>query len=101
MERTYDDKVPKDQVLSQDPASGTAYKGDTVTLSVSDGPQPIEVPGVIGKNVDDATAILEAAGFTVKVEKERIHFGSNLVSRQSPGSGDEAPPGSTIVLRIV
>jgi len=101
VERTYDDKVPKDQVLSQDPASGTAYKGDTVTLSVSDGPQPIEVPGVIGKNVDDATAILEAAGFTVKVEKERIHFGSNLVSRQSPGSGDEAPPGSTIVLRIV
>lgn len=101
VERTYDDEVPKDEVLSQDPASGTAYKGDTVTLTVSDGPQPVEVPGVVGKNVDDAKALLEAAGFKVKVEKERIHFGSNLVSRQSPGGGEEAAPGSTIVLRIV
>ncbi|WP_243843117.1 MULTISPECIES: Stk1 family PASTA domain-containing Ser/Thr kinase [unclassified Mumia] len=101
VERVHDDEVRKDEVMAQDPADGTAYKGDTVTLTVSDGPQPIEVPGVIGKNVDDATAILEAAGFKVKVEKERIHFGSNLVSRQSPGGGDEAPPGSTIVLRIV
>ncbi|WP_370619186.1 Stk1 family PASTA domain-containing Ser/Thr kinase [Mumia sp. Pv 4-285] len=101
VERVYDDKVPRDQIMAQDPASGTAYKGDTVTLTVSDGREPIEVPGVIGKNVDDARAILEAAGFKVEVEKERIHFGSNLVSRQSPGGGDEAPPGSTILLRIV
>ncbi|MGH1562662.1 Stk1 family PASTA domain-containing Ser/Thr kinase [Mumia sp. DW29H23] len=101
VDRVYDAEVPKDQVMAQDPSSGTAYKGDTVKLTVSDGPEPIEVPGVIGKNVDDARAILEAAGFKVKVEKERIHFGSNLVSRQSPGGGDEAPPGSTILLRIV
>ncbi|MFC6149180.1 MULTISPECIES: Stk1 family PASTA domain-containing Ser/Thr kinase [Mumia] len=101
VDRVYDDEVPKDQVMAQDPASGTAYKGDTITLTVSDGREPIEVPGVVGKNVDDARAILEAAGFKVKVEKERIHFGSNLVSRQSPGGGDEAPPGTTILLRIV
>ncbi|WP_308289393.1 MULTISPECIES: Stk1 family PASTA domain-containing Ser/Thr kinase [unclassified Mumia] len=99
--RVNDDEVPKDEVMSQDPSGGTAYKGDTVTLTVSDGREPIEVPGVVGKNVDDARAILEAAGFVVEVEKERIHFGSNLVSRQSPGGGDEAPPGSTIILRIV
>jgi serine/threonine-protein kinase len=101
VERVHDDSVPADEVMKQEPPSGTAYEGDTITLTVSDGPEPIEVPGVIGKDVDEARAILEAAGFKVEVEKEAIHFGSNLVSRQSPGGGDEAQPGDTILLHIV
>ncbi|KHL09089.1 serine/threonine-protein kinase [Mumia flava] len=97
----YSEDVEAGDVISQDPPAGRVFEGDTITLTVSDGPEPIEVPGVVGRNVDDARQILEDAGFEVEVEKERIHFGSNLVSRQSPGGGDLAQPGDTILLRIV
>ena len=63
----YSDSVPEGIVISQDPKAGTLFKGDTVTLLVSLGPQLVEVPNVVASGVDDATATLQAAGFAVEV----------------------------------
>lgn len=75
-----------------------AAEGDTVTLTVSKGPQMIDVPDVTGKDVDDARGELEDAGFEVKVDRPFLSF-SDTIESQSVDGGDQAPEGSTITIR--
>jgi serine/threonine-protein kinase len=92
--------VPKGSVISQSPATGTLFQGGLVTLVVSKGPQMVPVPNVISMQEQPATAILEALGFTVKVERALGgYFGT--VRLQSVDAGAEAPKGSTITLTVV
>jgi len=85
-------------IISQTPAAGSAYRpGQTVTVQVSNGPALVNVPYVIGLNVNQATAELEAAGFQVLVDRYGLG-GGNRVIDYSPV--DQAPPGSTIVLDV-
>lgn len=89
----------KGDIARQSPAEGTeAAEGDTVTLTVSDGPRMIEVPDVTGKDVDDARDELEAAGFEVKVDRGFLSF-SDKIAGQSVHGGDTAPEGSTITIK--
>ncbi len=93
------DTVPKGAVISQSPRDGTAFRGDTVTLVVSKGPVLVAVPNVVGQQLQQARAALQAAGFKVKVEKA---FGGffGTVRFQDPAGGD-APKGSTVTVTIV
>jgi len=85
-------------IITQTPAAGSAYRpGQTVTVQVSNGPALVNVPYVIGLNVNQATAELEAAGFQVLVDRYGLG-GGNRVIDYSPV--DQAPPGSTIVLDV-
>ncbi|MBT2366527.1 Stk1 family PASTA domain-containing Ser/Thr kinase [Streptomyces sp. ISL-10] len=87
-------------VARQSAPEGTKLAaGDTVTLTVSKGPRMVEVPDVVGDNVDDATAELQAAGFAVDVEKSFPFLGETVES-QSVAGGDEAAEGSTITIKI-
>ncbi|MFJ7627343.1 Stk1 family PASTA domain-containing Ser/Thr kinase [Streptomyces sp. NPDC097595] len=92
---------PEDEgdVAAQSPEEGDeAAEGDTVTLTVSAGPRMIDVPDVVGKDVDDAEDELKAAGFEVKVDRGFLSF-SDKVSSQSVDGGDRAPEGSTITIK--
>ncbi|MEU2026029.1 Stk1 family PASTA domain-containing Ser/Thr kinase [Streptomyces sp. NPDC016469] len=92
---------PEDEgdVTVQSPEEGAeAAEGDTVTLTVSDGPRMVDVPDVVGKDVDDATDELEAAGFEVNVDHGFLSF-SDKVASQSVDGGDRAPEGSTITIK--
>lgn len=75
-----------------------AAEGDTITLTVSKGPQLIDVPDVTGKDVDDARGELEDAGFEVKVDRPFLSF-SDTIASQSVDGGDQAPEGSTITIK--
>ncbi|QNP62879.1 Stk1 family PASTA domain-containing Ser/Thr kinase [Streptomyces genisteinicus] len=87
-------------VARQSAAEGTRLAGgDTITLTLSKGPRMVPVPDVTGDTVDDATAALEAAGFTVKAEK-KFPFLGDTVESQSVEGGGRAPEGSEIVIRI-
>ena len=62
----FSDTVPKDKVISTAPGAGaSAAKGGKVTVTVSKGPDVLNVPDVTGKNVQDATTILQQAGLQV------------------------------------
>ncbi|WP_405901533.1 Stk1 family PASTA domain-containing Ser/Thr kinase [Streptomyces sp. NBC_00727] len=92
---------PEDEgdIARQSPADGTeAAEGDTVRLTVSDGPRMVDVPDVVGMNADDAQAELEGAGFEVDVE-HGFPYLSDKVSSQSVDGGDQAPEGSTITIK--
>lgn len=99
--RQHSDTVDQGEVVTQTPDSGTGAKGDTVTLVVSQGPVLVTVPRITGMGLADARAALEAAGFSVRVTHASIYLGLQYVASSSPGSGDRAPKGSTIVVRVV
>ncbi|MCX4449607.1 Stk1 family PASTA domain-containing Ser/Thr kinase [Streptomyces sp. NPDC087866] len=89
----------KGDIARQSPADGTkAAEGDTVVVTVSDGPRMVDVPDVVGMNADDAQAELEGAGFEVDVE-HGFPYLSDKVSSQSVDGGDQAPEGSTITIK--
>ncbi|MGW6908493.1 Stk1 family PASTA domain-containing Ser/Thr kinase [Streptomyces sp. NPDC054940] len=89
------------QVAQQSPADGgQAAEGDTVTLTLSKGPEMIEVPDVVGDSVDDAKAELEAAGFQVDEDRGLLGLFGDTVKKQSVDGGETAPKGSTITITI-
>ncbi|MET9917964.1 Stk1 family PASTA domain-containing Ser/Thr kinase [Streptomyces sp. NPDC006435] len=86
-------------IARQSPGQGSeAAEGDTIKLTVSKGPRMIDVPDVTGKDVDEATAELEDAGFEVKVDRPFLSF-SDTIASQSVDGGDQAPEGSTITIK--
>ncbi|WP_426560798.1 Stk1 family PASTA domain-containing Ser/Thr kinase [Angustibacter sp. McL0619] len=98
--QAFDDTVAKGLVISQKPGAGTAYKGQQVTLVVSKGPQLVDVPRVVGRQLEDAARELQKAGFQVEVHKILGGF-FGTVRSQNPGAGQQAPKGSTIRLTVV
>jgi serine/threonine-protein kinase len=62
----YSDTVPQGIVIDSNPNAGVSIQqGQPVTLFVSRGPAPIDVPDVTGRSVADATSVLEANGLQV------------------------------------
>lgn len=97
----FSDTVPKGSVIKTTPAPGsTAYKGDSVQLVISKGPEMVTVPRVIDMKSGPAKAKLEADGFTVKFDR---FFGGlfDTVRDQSLRPGSSVKKGSTITLSIV
>ncbi|MEU0471821.1 Stk1 family PASTA domain-containing Ser/Thr kinase [Streptomyces olivaceus] len=89
------------QVARQSPEPGSeAAEGDTVTLTVSKGPEMVEVPDVVGDSVDDAKQKLEDAGFGVKEDRGLLGLFGDTVKEQSVEGGDNAPKGSSIKITI-
>ncbi|MFJ1575288.1 MULTISPECIES: Stk1 family PASTA domain-containing Ser/Thr kinase [unclassified Streptomyces] len=85
-------------VARQSAAEGAQLaRGDTVTLTVSQGPRMISVPDVTGKTTDEATKLLKEAGFEVTVDRG-FPFLGKTVEQQSVEGGQEAPEGSTITI---
>lgn len=97
----FSDAVASGALISVNPEPGTQlYRGDTVTIVVSKGPELVAVPNVMGKQQGEARKILEAAGFKVKLEKILGgYFGT--VRMQDPDAGTMAKKGSTITLTVV
>lgn len=91
----------KGQVAAQTPeADSEAADGDTVTLTLSKGPELVEVPDVVGASVDDAKSLLEQSGFEVKEDRGLLGLFGDTVKKQSVKAGDSAPKGSTITITI-
>jgi eukaryotic-like serine/threonine-protein kinase len=83
-------------VTGQQPAAGATFtQGETVTVNVSTGPQVVGVPNPIGMSTQQATQLLQQAGFQVKVNNYGP-FGK--VFDFSPVG--QAPRGSTITLDV-
>ncbi|MDG9709918.1 Stk1 family PASTA domain-containing Ser/Thr kinase [Streptomyces sp. DH10] len=100
-ERVTSSEFDKGQVAEQSPGpGGRAAEGDTVTLTVSKGPEMIEVPNVVGYGVDDATRALQSAGFQVDEDRGLLGLFGDTVKDQSVKGGETAPKGSTITIKI-
>lgn len=62
----FDNEVALGNVLRLERTTdGPVRPGSTLTIIVSRGPDLVEVPDVVGRSIDEAVEILEAAGFRV------------------------------------
>ncbi|MDQ3957571.1 MAG: Stk1 family PASTA domain-containing Ser/Thr kinase [Actinomycetota bacterium] len=94
---------PEGQVFRQDPEGGeTADEGSTVTIFVSTGPAPTEVPDVVGLSFEDARDGLRDADLRVGdlTEQGSDEIDEGDVISQFPGAGEEVPSGTEIDLVV-
>jgi len=93
VERRFDEDAPAGQVLDVSPAPGTTLtRGSEVSLVVNSG---LTVPDVEGMSEADATATLQAAGFSVEdTRRDRSAVGAtpDTVVRTSPAAGETVAP---------
>ncbi len=97
----FSDQVPAGQVIGQQPQPGRVFRGDTVRIAVSKGPEFVPVPQVARMPVAKAQTTLTKAGFRVQVKRNPVFVGLNVVVTQTPAAGTRARVGSVIVLDIV
>ncbi len=99
--RVFSDSVPEGDVVSTDPAAGSARSsGDPVAFAVSRG-APIDVPDVVGSALSDAEQALQAAGLKVAVSGTPVYSDDvprDAVARESPSG--RAAAGDTVTLTV-
>ena len=97
----FSDTVAANRVISQDPGPRAAgHRMDTVTITVSQGPELFVVPDVFGKQYTEAAKMLTDLGFVPK----RDNFLGGVfgtVRSQSVAAGQLVAHGTEIVLRVV
>lgn len=95
VEREFDDDVDEGDVIRQSPESGaSAFRGDSVTIVVSQGAESVEIPDIRFERGSEARDTLEDLGFEVEFEDDSSPRG--IVIRWSP-TGEQSR-GTTVTL---
>ncbi len=96
------DEIEMGIVIRTDPAGGSEAQLDSiVTIYLSTGPEETEVPPVIGRHIDDARQLIEAAGLEVDVTyRADSNFEVDHVIEQSPAGGVHVGLGFTVNLVV-
>jgi beta-lactam-binding protein with PASTA domain len=100
----YDSDVDKGLIVRFDPPAGTALKRDqVVTVFVSLGHAPVDVPDLTGQSPEQAKANLEALGFRVKRGEDgrsaAVDKGEVMGVSPAPADGP-APYGSEVTITV-
>ncbi len=94
--------APAGEVLAQDPVPGQELRpGAAVSFAVSSGPPDLRVPSLTGLGAATARALLERAGFQVRVQQvqdDRLPRGA--VSGTDPESGTAMPLPASVLLLV-
>ena len=96
--------VAEGVVIRTDPIAETLVtKGQEITVVYNPIKAPVAIPDVTGKTVEEATALLTAAGFTVSPDTVFVE-GSTLepgkVLSTNPPFGESAVQGTVIILTV-
>lgn len=99
VQEDFNEEYPAGTVAAQSLAPGSeAHRMDPITIVISKGPPLVPVPDVVNKNVDEATAILQGAGFVVDVNRQ--WFWDTRVVDQEPDKDTPLPKGSTVTIWV-
>ena len=94
-------RVPAGNATRTDPEGGTEQRaGSRVKLYVSTGPERVEVPGVVGLDVQDARAELSGAGLTPVVNRVESDEPEDEVTGQNPAEGTEVDEGTRVTINV-
>ena len=96
-----DSSVTRGLVIKSNPQEGNNVSANTlVTLYVSTGAAPVNVPNVVGQQETAAESALQNAGFKALVKSDPTSSApAGQVTAQSP-SGGTAAPGSTVTITV-
>lgn len=97
-----DDKTEEGKVIRQGEKAGNEVEpGTEILIVVCSGRATVQVKNVVGKTESEATTILKGQGFKVNVLKEyNSTVKSGNVIKQTPASGTQQLPGSTITITV-
>jgi eukaryotic-like serine/threonine-protein kinase len=100
--REYHETIPEGDVISQSPETGSPLEvGEPVSIVVSEGKAPVEVPRVVGLSQDDAASSLRGAGLAVRPTEEfsaTVPAGS--VISQSPSAFSTVDADSVVTIVV-
>lgn len=92
----FSDTVREGRVISQTPSSGTGVRGDTITLTVSKGPERVAVPDLRGMTEAEARTALEAVGLKLSATRNPFAGADAQVRYQVTSAGTKVKRGSTV-----
>ncbi|WP_078966573.1 Stk1 family PASTA domain-containing Ser/Thr kinase [Streptomyces sp. WM6378] len=98
----FNESVPQGSVIRTDPAAGVKRHTDTgVSMVVSKG-APVDVPGVVGDSVADATAALQNAGLQVTVAPDQVNSvqDAGKIAAQSAAEHAQLAKGDSVTLTV-
>ncbi|HEY1656547.1 MAG TPA: Stk1 family PASTA domain-containing Ser/Thr kinase [Candidatus Tumulicola sp.] len=93
------DTSPKDNVIDQLPKAGAKVpQASRITLIVSDGPQPVTVPNVVGLSVGKAEALAAKVGLSIDTSQKAAINGvpADTIASQNPPAGQATQKGAPI-----
>ncbi|HVM41360.1 MAG TPA: Stk1 family PASTA domain-containing Ser/Thr kinase, partial [Acidimicrobiia bacterium] len=98
----FSDEVEEGRVIRTSPEAGEeAELGTTVTVVVSSGSEPVEVPNVVGQSAVDAAETLAAAGFDVETTRQPSDsVAEGDVISMNPAAGTQAERGTTVTIVV-
>ena len=97
------DTVPEGEIISTDPAAGiTVSPGQVITVVVSAGPEPVDVPSLSLLTLAEAQALLTERGLVVGTvtAENSSSVAKDVVIRTDPEAGTELKPGDTVNLLV-
>ncbi len=106
IKREYSTTIELNRVSRADPKPGSKQLPSvTVTVFLSDGPEPVEVPNVVDKSKKTAFELLENAGLTPAISssntcKTGYKISDSKVLQQSVAGGTTVSAGTTVSLGV-
>jgi serine/threonine protein kinase len=99
--REYSDKVGKDSLIGLDPSDKKLAPESTITLIISDGPTPVDIPNVAGKSYEEAVKTLEAVPFkTARRDDFSDTVAAGTVIATDPAGGGQAQKDSVVTIVV-
>jgi beta-lactam-binding protein with PASTA domain len=94
--------APRGTVVWQDPPAGVVVpQGSSVQLSVSQGPQPVPVPDVVGYDGTIGQSLIQASGLKVgSVDSAQTAAAKGVIVGTRPTAGKALDPGGRVTLVV-
>ncbi len=92
---------PQGTVVAQDPAPGKVVAaGTSVRINVSQGPEQVGVPNVVGQTAADAQQTLQGSGFAVAVSSIDSNEQKGVVVQQNPQGNSVTTKGAKVTIYV-
>lgn len=87
-------------VVRTDPGPGSVDVGSTVTVFVSEGPEPRAVPSLVGLSQSEAQALLDPLGLVLVVSSSTVESDQydGVIAEQVPSAGSELDVGGEVTV---
>jgi serine/threonine-protein kinase len=99
IDEQYDDKVDKNNIISQEPSQGQKVKkGREIKVIISKGSQLLKVPNLVGYDLNEAEIMLQNKGLRLGRTEETFddRFAEGQVISQNPEAGEEISENSKV-----
>ncbi len=99
-EEAFHDSVAAGNAVSFQAPNEVVRPGDSVTLIVSQGPEPVEIPDVRQLTMTEAVNTLKEAGLSPKTSVPELFWNAVKVKETTPAPGESVPPGTEVELQF-